>query len=410
MQTAMTLKTILTSALVFGLGGLMGSVPALAEESSLSDHELPLIKDGVLGTVNVLREMDVKTGKNRVKAEGAADFSRDWGGGPAESTIDGSGVGYRQAKNTEPWVVTYTLPGLRTVSSIAIEYMHRTEPPDTVRLEGSVDGGKTWFVVFKSKPPKTHCLLKCFKPTKVNALRLTLEGKDPRTTEVFVYADPDVPLPLFGGKDSGAFSFLRDLWYRGKIKLVTSLSSSVWADHMYGGSMPHRSFMSQISGDHGVLGYGWGNGGGGNRQYVRLDLDKAYEMNFGLIGCPNPGEGNAPKRNLAEKCRAEFYTANGNLDPSTLKGNSIQDLTGQGWVLQKAWDKDPAVSKGFLLQKPGKYSQMLIVWDRGVYSVMDNYWSHLDMFGVETPGAVGSETPTDSAPNPATPERRGTDK
>jgi len=386
MKAVLILKTVPALALWLGLGGLSAS----AQENEQIDHELPFIKDGVLGTVNVLREIDVKTGKNRVKAQGAAEFSRDWNGGPAESTIDGGGVSYLQAKNTEPWVVTYTLPGLRTVSSIVIEYYGRgSESPDTVRLEGSVDGGKTWFQVFKSKPPKVD-FLKCFKPAKVNALRLTQEGKSPRTAEVFVYADPEVPLPLFGGKDSGAFSFLRDLWYGGKIKLIKSPSNSAWAEHS--GGMPHVPFMSKIPGYHAAMCFGEGNKGGGNRLYVRLDLDKAYPMNFGLIGCPNAGEGTRPKQNLAEMCRAEFYTAHGNLDPSTLKGNSIQDLTGQGWVLQKAWDKDLAVSKDFLLQKPGKYNQILIVWDLGAYSVMDNLWSHLEMFGAGTPDAGGTPT------------------
>ena len=382
------MKTILILALWLGLG----SLPASAEENEQIDHELPLIKKGVLGTVNVLREMDVKRGKNRVKVEGAADFSRDWGGGLAESTIDGGAVSYLPAKNTEPWVVTYTLPGLRTVSSMVIEYAGRgSEPPDTVRLEGSVDGGKTWFNVFKSKPPKVD-FLKCFKPTTVNAMRLTQEGKSPRTTEVFVYADPEVSPPLFGGKDRSAFSFLRDLWYRGKIKLIKSPSNGTWASHS--GGMPHVPFMSKIPGYHAAMCFGEGSKGGGNRLYVRLDLDKAYPMNFGLIGCPGAGEGNRPKHNLAEMCQAEFYTANGNLDPSTLNGNSIQDLTGQGWILQKAWDKDPAVSKDFLRQKPGKYNQILIVWDLGAYSVMDNFWSHLEMFGAETPDAGDApETP-----------------
>jgi hypothetical protein len=381
MRTVLTLKTVLALALLFGLG----NVPALAEENEQVDHELPLVKDGVLGTVNVLRELDVKTGKNRVTVKGAADFSRDWCGGPAECTIDGGAVSYLPAKNSEPWVVTYTLPGLRTVSSLVIFYAGRGgEPPDMVRLEGSVDGGTTWFAVFKSKSWKTD-FLKCFKPAKVNALRLTQEGKAPRTAEVFVYADPEVPLPLFGGKDSSAFSFLRDLWYRGKIKLIKSPSNGTWAAHS--GGMPHVPFMSKIPGYHAAMCFGEGEKGGGNRLYVRLDLDKAYPMNFGLIGCPNAGEGTRPKQNLAEMCRAEVYTANGNLDPGQLKGNSIQDLTGQGWVLQKAWDKDPAVSKGFLLLKPGKYNQILIVWDLGAYSVMDNFWSHLEMFGSEMPDA-----------------------
>ena len=61
MRTAMTSKTILTSALLLGLCCLMDSLPARAGESERS-----MVKQGVLGTVNVLRELDVKTWTNRV--------------------------------------------------------------------------------------------------------------------------------------------------------------------------------------------------------------------------------------------------------------------------------------------------------------------------------------------------------
>ena len=42
------------------------SLPALAGESGDIDHERSLLKQGVLGTVNVLRELDVKAWTNRV--------------------------------------------------------------------------------------------------------------------------------------------------------------------------------------------------------------------------------------------------------------------------------------------------------------------------------------------------------
>jgi hypothetical protein len=92
---------------------------------------------------------------------------------------------------------------------------------------------------------------------------------------------------------------------------------------------------------------------------------------------------------LAAESRAELYTANGNLDPSRLQGNSIDDLTGQGWILQKAWDKDSNLCKSFFLDRPGTYNQILVVWD--YYKVMENNrWSHLEMFGVEKPDAGGA--------------------
>jgi hypothetical protein len=130
---------------------------------------------------------------------------------------------------------------------------------------------------------------------------------------------------------------------------------------------------------------------------MRFDLDKAYPMNRGLISTDD-GEGM-----LARTSRAEFYTANGSLDPSTLTGNRIEDLTGQGWILQKAWDKDASLCKRFPLERPGQYNQMLLVWDCVPGS---SSWSHLEMFGVETPaGGGGSKESAGGPAKPPTPQR-----
>jgi hypothetical protein len=203
-------------------------------------------------------------------------------------------------------------------------------------------------------------------------------GGGRRTKEVFVYADPDVPLPLFGGKDAGAFSFLRGLWYADKIKLVRSpRNSTVWTTLPHGN--PEKAlFKSDVATAHDG---GFGDAvESGKRLYLRLDLDRAYPMNYGLIGMPTSEQVRA-RLGLHP---AEIYTANGGLDPSTLRGSSIKDLTEQGWVLQKAWDKDPSVSKGFMLNRPGKYKQILVVWD-GYAAYENDRWSRLEMFGVETP-------------------------
>jgi hypothetical protein len=202
-----------------------------------------------------------------------------------------------------------------------------------------------------------------------------------------VYADPEVPLPLFGGKDTGAFSFLRDLWYAGKIKQIPSPeNNAVWTPSKFGGAVPHSLFMSAIADAHGGC---WGEGAeAGKRVYLRFDLDKAYPMNFGSIGCYPMPKGREELL-LAGDSEAEFYTANGKLDPSTLKGSTIKDLTGQGWTLQKAWNKDPSACKGFLLEHPGKYNQMLLVWDsKKTYEY--NRFGHFEMFGVETPDGGGA--------------------
>jgi hypothetical protein len=389
------MKTAIAMALLL----VLCSLPAIAGESGDTDHERPLVQQGVLGTVNVLRELDVKTWTNRVTATGNLDFSPDWFGGPADFTIDGSGRPYNPRMTSGISVITYTLPGLRTVSSVVICYEDAgNDAPDTVRLEGSADGGKTWFEVFKSKARKCE-FLKCFKPAKVNALRLTQECAETnrhgiRTKEVFVYADPGAPpLPLFGSQDSGAFSFLRDLWYADKITMHKSLKNAVWTGHPYG--KPFIPFASTIATAHDGA---WGDAEEkGKRLYLRWNLDKAYPMNYGVISMATNGE---------VRCRlglhpAEFYTANGNLDPSMLTGSSIKDLTGQGWILQNAWDKDPSFLKTFRLERPGKYNQMLLVWDAYVAYENDR-WSHLEMFGSEAPDA--GDTPK-NPPNKETPAK-----
>ncbi len=377
------MKTILTLALLFGLC----SRPVSADESGHRDHEAPLVKDGVLGTVNVLRELDVKTGKNRVTVESNDKFTADWFGGPVESTIDGSAIPYNIRVASGPEVITYVLPGLRTVSSLVIQYWEPQDAAETVRLEGSADSGKSWTELMKSKPRKTD-FLKCFKPAEVNQLRLSLKGGEAgnlrRIAEVFVYADPAVPLPLFGGKDSGAFSFVRDLWYAGKIKQLTSPAKhAVWTQSWGGMPRPHNLFMSGMASAHDGC---WGEGSeAAKRVYLRFDLDKAYPMNFGLIGCyPMPKE--RTELVLAGDSEVEFYTANGTLDPDILKRGTIKDLTGQGWILQKAWNRDPSVCKGFLLEQPGQYNQMLLVWDsKKTYEY--NRFAHFEMFGATPPDA-----------------------
>jgi hypothetical protein len=302
------------------------------------------------------------------------------GTGTAAETIDGSGKSLQPKQDgTAPLVLTYALPALRTVSSLVIAYQDGSDAPDTVRLEGSSDGGKTWLDLFRGRAIRKSTFLKCFKPAKVNMLRLTQEGGGlHRTKEVLMYAAPEAPpLPLFGGQDSGAFTFLRDLWYAGKVKLVPSPMNAVWTS--LGGGRNSVLFQSNIVNTHdGALGAGapYGKTQPGKRLYLRFDLDKAYPMNYGLISA-DQGEGF-----IARGSRAEFYTANGNLDPGQLKGNSIEDLTGQGWVLQKAWDKDPNLCKSFLLERPGQYNQVLLVWDCVPGS---SAFSHMEMFGCDAP-------------------------
>jgi len=384
MKTNLTLNPVLALTLLFGLGGL----PAFADDAGEQDVDKHLVKDGLLGTVNVLRELDVKTWTNRVRVT-----SNVTGGGDSKpaDTIDGSAKCFRpNVDPSKPLVLTFTLPGLRTVSSLAIAYEYEgNDAPAEVQLEGSADGGTTWFKVFKSKARKSE-FLKCFKPAKVNALRLTQEGDGTdtcgrRTKEVCVYADPDAPvLPLFGAKDSGAFSFLRGFWYADKLKLVWSPENKVWTTMNRGvmgrGRFPEiLLFKSSWATQHDG---GFGDAvEKGKRLYLRFDLDQAYQMNYAVLGAIG-----------GDRCNfglhpAEFYTANGNLDPSALKGSSIQDLTGQGWILRKSWDKDPNVRKDFLFEHPGKFNQILVVWD--AFAAYENdRWNHLEIFGSDAPATV----------------------
>jgi len=235
--------------------------------------------------------------------------------------------------------------------------------------------------------------LKCFKPVKVNALRLTQEGGSRRTKEIAVYADPETPLPLFGGKDTGAFSFHRALWYADKLKVVWSPENKVWTTLSAGQLGINRFpetvlFGASLPNQHtGGFGHAVTKG---KRLYVRFDLDNPCPMNFGAIYMP-AGDNIDPKRSGIGLHPAEFYTANsdGQLDPGTLPGSSIQDLTGQGWILQKAWDKDPSTRKDFQFARPGKFNQMLVVWD-AFEAYGNDSWCHLEVFGVEMPDAGGA--------------------
>ncbi|MEI6234437.1 MAG: hypothetical protein WCT04_15400 [Planctomycetota bacterium] len=344
--------------------------------------EMSMVKEGLLGTVNVLRELDVKIWTNRVtvtcNVEGKNNTKPD-------ATI-GGGSGFFDPKvdPSQPVVLTYTLPGLRTVSSLAICYRGDSEGPERLKLEGSADAGGTWFPIFEIRAKG----LKCFKPVKVNALRLTQEGGSRRTKEVAVYADPETPLPLFGGKDSGAFSFHRALWYADKLKVVWSPENKVWttldSPKLGINRLPETVlFGANLPNQHtGGFGHAVTKG---KRLYVRFDLDKACPMNFGAIYMP-AGDNIDPKRGGIGLHPAEFYTANGPLDPGTLPGSSIQDITDQGWILQKAWDKDSSTRKDFQFAHPGPFNQMLVVWD-AFTDYGNDAWCHLEIFGSRNPDA-----------------------
>ena len=398
-------KTALTLALLFGLD----SLPALAGEpqaakavqkgkfsafrqglgtdgeADYTRSEMTLVTEGLLGTVNVLRELDVKTLTNRVTVTSNVEGNNNT---KPDATIGGSsGFFDPKVDPAKPLVLTYALPGLRTVSSLAISYRGDEEGPERLRLEGSADAGRTWFAIFDIRAKG----LKCFKPVKVNALRLTQEGGSRRTKEVAVYADPEVPLPLFGGADSGAFSFHRVLWYADKLKLVWSPENNVWTT-TNGAALGQARFPESVLFKARLPNQHTGGFGDavtkGKRLYLRFDLDEACPMNFGVIYTP-AGTNIDPTRNGLGLHPVEFYTANGNLDPSTLKGSSIQDLTGQGWVLQKAWDKDPEIRKEFRFAHPGKFHQMLVVWD-AFEAYQNDRWCHLEVFGSEAPDAGGT--------------------
>jgi hypothetical protein len=372
-------------------GKMSAHMRALGDGDGESLHmqgEMSLVKEGLLGTLNVLRELDLKTWTNLVKVTSNVEGKNNT---KPDATIGGSsGFFDPNVDPSKPVVLTYTLPGLRTVSSLAICYLGDDEGPQRLRLEGSADAGQTWFPVFDMRAKG----LKCFKPVRVNALRLTQEGGSRRTKEVAVYADPEVPLPLFGGADSGAFSFHRALWYADKLKVVWSPENKVWTT-LFGQMGINRSPESVLFGASLPNQHTGGFGSAvtkGKRLYVRFDLDNACPMNFGAIYKPS-GTNIDPSKNGFGLHPAEFYTANSNgqLDPGGLPGGNIQDLTGQGWILQKTWDKDSSTRMDFQFAHPGKFNQMLVVWD-AFKAYQNDGWCHLEIFGSEAPDAGSAPT------------------
>ncbi len=366
-------------------GKMSAHMRALGKEDGEAlqmQSQMSMVKEGLLGTVNVLRELDIKTWTNRVTVTSNVEGKNNT---TPDATMGGSS-GYfdPNVDSSKPVVLTYTLPGLRSVSSLAISYRGDEEGPERLRLEGSADAGKAWFPVFDIRSKG----LKCFKPVKVNALRLTQEGGSRRTKEVCVYADPETPLTLFGGKDSGAFSFHRALWYADKLKVVWSPENTVWTT-LDGGKLGINRYPETVLFGANLPNQHTGGFGHavtkGKRLYVRFDLDKACPMNFGAIYMP-AGDNIDPSRSGIGLHPAEFYTAKGPLDPGTLPGSTTKDLTGQGWILQKTWDKDPGTRKDFQFAHPGKFTQMLVVWDAFTDYGNDS-WCHLEIFGAESSGA-----------------------
>lgn len=366
------------------LSALCGQL-ILAAESGDADHEVKLVEQGVLGVVNVLRELDSNSFTNRVIVSSNVEGLH---GSRPEDTIDGSGKLFQpKVGPSEPVALTYHLPGPRTVSSVVISFLYggMLDAPGSVRLERSTDGGQTWVKVFDSSARKST-FRKVFPPVEASALRLTLEGDGSdkaarRTREVSIYADPEAMPARAASQRGGLFNFLRAAWYAGEIQQHRSPDTAVWTRPFGGKSFPHVPFGSEIADGHDGAWGGSEKNEPGRRVFLRLDLAQARRMDFGVIGSGPDGKTN--QYVLAATSRAEFYTAQGALDPGVLTDAGTEAIVKQGWVLQQAWHNDTNACKTFRLARPGQYNQMLLVWDGLGLHPMPQNWARLEMFSAE---------------------------
>ena len=254
-----------------------------------------------------------------------------------------------------------------------------------MRLERSTDGGQTWLKVFDS-PSRKSTFTKVFSPVSAKALRLTLEGDGTdksarKTKEVSGYADAEAMPATAVSQEGGLFNFLRTAFYAGQIKQFKSPDTAVWTRPYGGKSFPHAPFGSEIADSHDGAWGGSDKNEVGRRVFLRLDFETARRMEFAVIGSVPSGKSN--ELVFAATSRAEFYTANGALDPGTLAGADSKDITAQGWILQKAWENDADPSKPFRFARPGNYNQVLMVWDGlGLHPGPQN-WGRLEIFGKE---------------------------
>ena len=129
------MKTVVTLILLLALGSLptLAAEPqngeaarvkgkrsahmrALGNEDGEALHmqsEMSLVKEGLLGTVNILRELDLKTWTNRVTVTSNVEGKNNT---KPDATIGGgSGFFDPKAEPSQPVILTYMLPGLRTV-------------------------------------------------------------------------------------------------------------------------------------------------------------------------------------------------------------------------------------------------------------------------------------------------------
>ena len=142
---------------------------------------------------------------------------------------------------------------------------------------------------------------------------------------------------------------------------------------------PHVPSSSDIPDGHDGAWGGSEKNKVGRRVFLRMDFEQARSMEFAVIGSIPDGKTN--EHVLAATSRAEFYTANGALAPGTLASADAKDITAQGWILKKALEKDTNACKTFRLAQPGKFNQVLLVWDGlGVHPMPQN-WGRLELFG-----------------------------
>jgi len=319
---------------------------------------------------NVLREFTLGSTVNQVT-----------GGSNTTNHMDGSGAGDNVLLGS-PGTVTrdYILAGSRTVSRMDYDFTGSFDAQASVAVYGSTDGGATYPLLLTSyNTLATDPFFgTTFTPTAVNAVRTVTTvntqwggGYYNRNQEVRLYLDTSVSQSLYGQYGmvtANALDYMVDLSNAGKITYASSPNNVVWNALDVGPSATlFNANMYQLDGPRTS-----GTVDPGQRVYMKLTLDQAYQMDFATLGSEDNPWGRLGN--------SEFYTYNGaSLNPSGLSGSTILDLTGQGWVLQKTWSNDTTRSKSFLLATPGEYNQILLVID----AAGDNRLSNFEMFGFE---------------------------
>jgi len=318
--------------------------------------------------INVLRQYDPVTGDNLV--QGSYDVTGMYM--QYDADIDGSGLclQFNNADSADDVaVITYTLPGERTVDSYFVQWPSGSQLPANFKLEGY--NGAEWVVFADYAPAAAGTLAESFTEATVTQIRATFTG--PSSGGAYILMN-ELRVFMKTGQAvnvNDGYNYLPDKYNGG----FSSSNSTLWAAPYAGpASLIDQNFSSHTKATA-------PSPEGGNRAFVVFDLGGSIQMSAASLGgyhgqnwgnweCYTAPDGDPP--------------ALQNIDPPGA-GETIKDkITQAGWTLQHEHGAG-SNAMDFIFNHPGQYRWLALVWD-----VQGGACSNFELYGGLTPARVAA--------------------